>query len=114
MNASAVTSTEPSLLTAQFLVWVADRPRTYVETMEAWRTTCPRMTVWEDAVSAGLVRLEGAGAMTDARVILTPQGRAALGVWSRHHCGGERAAFALNLVRHSGTRAQRVFGIHNR
>lgn len=66
-------------LTRQFLAWVADRPRTYAETMEAWRTTCPRMTVWEDAVSAGLVRLDGGGAMKDARVSLTPQGRARLG-----------------------------------
>jgi hypothetical protein len=39
----------------QFLAWVADRPRTYAETMEAWRTSCPRLSAWEDATTDGLV-----------------------------------------------------------
>ncbi len=65
-------------LTQQFLAWVALAPRTYGDTMEAWRTTCPRMTVWEDAVSEGLVRLENGGAMKDAKVVLTPRGQQAL------------------------------------
>ena len=42
----------------QFLAWVADRPRTYAQTMEAWRSTCPRLSVWEDAIIEGLVRIE--------------------------------------------------------
>ena len=67
-----------SALAQQFLAWVELSPRTYGDAMEAWRTTCPRMTVWEDAVSARFVRLENGGAMRDARVVLTPQGRAAL------------------------------------
>ena len=29
-----------SLLTVQFLTWLADRPRTYADVMEAWRSTC--------------------------------------------------------------------------
>jgi hypothetical protein len=62
-----------SLLTLQFLAWVADRPRSYRETMEAWRSTCPMNSAWEDATIAGLVRLEGAGA-----VVLTAAGRATL------------------------------------
>ena len=37
--------------------FVADRPRPYAEVMEAWRTNCPRLTVWEDALEAGLVEL---------------------------------------------------------
>ena len=49
----------PSLIMIQFLSWVADRPRSYAETMDAWRTSCPRLSVWEDAVIADLVRLEG-------------------------------------------------------
>ena len=36
-------------LTEQFLAWVADRPRTYAEAMEAWRSSCPRLSIWEDA-----------------------------------------------------------------
>jgi hypothetical protein len=63
----------PSLLMLQFLAWVADRPRTHADVMEAWRSTCPRMTVWEDAVIDGLVRLENGGEQT---VTLTPRGRA--------------------------------------
>ena len=62
-----------ALLTLQFLAWVAEQPRTYPETMEAWRTSCPRLPVWEDATSAGWVRRERGG-----RVVLTPQGQAAL------------------------------------
>ena len=65
-------------LTEQFLIWVSSAPRTYGEAMEAWRTSCPRMTVWEDAVRDGLVRLERGGSMKEARVILTARGQAAL------------------------------------
>jgi len=64
-----------SLIMLQFLSWVADRPRTYPETMDAWRSTCPRLSVWEDAIVDGLVRIEnGAG----RPVALTRRGRAML------------------------------------
>jgi hypothetical protein len=36
--------------------WVGRRDRTYEETMAAWRTSCPRLTVWEDAAERGLVQ----------------------------------------------------------
>ena len=65
----------PSLIMIQFLSWVADRPRSYVETMDAWRTSCPRLSVWEDAVIADLVRLEGHGGRA---VKLTERGGAIL------------------------------------
>jgi hypothetical protein len=66
-------------LTRDFLAWVASRPRTYAETMEAWRTSCPRFPVWEDALGDGLVRLDGAGAgLSGTRVVLTPRGQALL------------------------------------
>ncbi len=45
------------LLTLQFLAWVGERRRSYAEAMEAWRTSCPRMPVWENAVDDELVRL---------------------------------------------------------
>ncbi len=35
--------------------WVAARPRTYAEVMDAWRTSCPRLPIWEDAVDSGFV-----------------------------------------------------------
>ena len=36
--------------------WVNREPRTYAEVIEAWRTSCPRLTVWEDAVDRGFVQ----------------------------------------------------------
>jgi len=65
-------------LTLQFLAFVADG-RSYGETMEAWRSTCPRMPIWEDAVRDGLVRIENVGAMNSSRVVLTARGKARLG-----------------------------------
>lgn len=44
-------------LTLQFLEWVAQRPRTYAQTMDAWRSTCPRLTIWEDALNDGLLEM---------------------------------------------------------
>ena len=35
--------------------WVGRKERTYCETMDAWRTSCPRLPVWEDATDRGLV-----------------------------------------------------------
>jgi hypothetical protein len=68
-------SESASLIMLQFLAWVADRPRSYTETMDAWRSTCPRLSVWEDAVIDGLVRVENGGSRS---VTLTPRGRATL------------------------------------
>ena len=35
--------------------WVARKERTYAETMDAWRTSCPKLPVWEDATGRGFV-----------------------------------------------------------
>jgi len=69
-----------SALRLELLAWVGARPRTYGETMEAWRTSCPRMPVWEEAVEAGLVEVlagDGTG-LSGATVRLTPSGLALL------------------------------------
>jgi len=60
-----------------FIAWLAPGPRPYAEVMEAWRTSCPRLTVWEDAVDRGLVARQRGG---DGRVCvgLTEVGRALL------------------------------------
>ena len=50
-----MTSDPTHALTLQMLEWISSRPRTYAEVMEAWRTTCPRLSIWEDACSAGLI-----------------------------------------------------------
>src|SRR3546814_10763424 len=47
---------EPLIL--DLVEWVAAGPRPYAEVMEAWRTSCPRLPVWEDAVERGLIRSE--------------------------------------------------------
>ena len=44
---------EPLIL--DFIEWLSREPRTYAETMDAWRTSCPRLTVWEDAMDRGFV-----------------------------------------------------------
>jgi hypothetical protein len=60
-------------------MWIAERPRTYEETMQAWRSSCPRHPVWEDACIDGLVEVvDDGGGMAASRVALTAQGRAAL------------------------------------
>jgi hypothetical protein len=73
---------DPSaLLLLQFLAWVADRPRRYAETIAAWRTSCPRLQVWEDATDGGLVALEPAASGStqgEAPVVLTAAGQAML------------------------------------
>ena len=67
-----------TLLALEFLAWVASRPRTYAGAMEAWASTCPRNSVWEDALINGLIQVESSDTMNQARVVLTPQGRAML------------------------------------
>jgi hypothetical protein len=73
-------SAPATLLTRQFLAWVARRPRSYGETREAWRSTCPLNCAWEDALAADLVRLDGGGGRVSDRspVVLTARGRALL------------------------------------
>jgi hypothetical protein len=63
----------------ELLVWVARCPRTYADVMAAWRSSCPRFTVWEDALDAGLVQIERRGETGESLIALTPHGRAALG-----------------------------------
>jgi hypothetical protein len=45
-------------LILDLLQWLANGERTYEEVMDAWRTSCPRLTVWEDANDRGLIASE--------------------------------------------------------
>ena len=45
-------------LTLQLLEWISNGPRTYAEALDAWRTSCPRLSIWEDACIAGLIDCE--------------------------------------------------------
>jgi len=42
-------------LVMDLIEFVAAQPRTYDEVIDAWRTSCPRLTVWEDAIDRGLI-----------------------------------------------------------
>lgn len=64
-------SDTPEPLILDLVAWVAEQPRPYAEVMDAWRTSCPRLPVWEDAVDRGLVRRtveSGTGSMVSATV----------------------------------------------
>ena len=63
-------------LILDLLEWIGRKDRTYQETMDAWRTSCPRLTVWEDANDRGLV--ETASANGRSLVRATPAGLALL------------------------------------
>ena len=64
-------------LTQQFLAWIDEAERTYADA-EAWRRSCPHLSIWEDAISDGLVRFQNGSGMQQSRLILTPAGRARL------------------------------------
>lgn len=67
-----------SLLMLQFLAWLAHHPRSYAETMDAWRTSCPRLSVWEDALNEGFIQIEPGEGSRPGAVTLSPQGQAVL------------------------------------
>lgn len=53
------TTLDPLIL--DLVEWIAAEPRSYGDVMDAWRTNCPRLTVWEDALERGfLIRRPGA------------------------------------------------------
>ena len=47
---------DPDVLVLDFVEWIAASPRRYCDVMEAWKTSCPRLTIWEDAIDQGLVQ----------------------------------------------------------
>mgnify|MGYP006915256017 CR=1 FL=1 len=66
----------PEALVLDLVEWVARAPRTYRETMDVWRTSCPRLPVWEDATDRGLVEAVFDAGETHVRP--TREGRAYL------------------------------------
>jgi hypothetical protein len=63
----------PDPLVFDLVEWIAKKPRSYAEVIDAWRTSCPRLTVWEDAVDRGLVKREAAPGQA-TRVVVTASG----------------------------------------
>jgi len=70
-----MTNLDPLIL--DFLEWLASEPRSYAEVMEAWRTSCPRLTVWEDTIDRGFV-VRNPRPGQSAVIDLTNEGRAFL------------------------------------
>jgi hypothetical protein len=68
-------------LTIQLLEWISNHPRTYAEALEAWRTSCPRLSIWEDACIAGLIDCE-----PNSRIVsVSHKGQMALHLRSQQH-----------------------------
>jgi hypothetical protein len=65
------------LLVRQLLEWIASRPRSYDEAIDAWRSNCPRLAVWDDALSEGLIQVVRNG-REGSQVALTSRGAALL------------------------------------
>jgi hypothetical protein len=45
-------------LVLDFVEWIARAPRVYSDVVETWKTSCPRLTIWEDAADRGYVTRE--------------------------------------------------------
>lgn len=69
-------------LVLDLVAWIAEKPRGYGEAMDAWHTSCPRLTIWEDAAEAGYVeRVARPG--DEALVVATESGRRLLAAHGR-------------------------------
>ena len=82
---------EPLIL--DLLEWISPHPRPYAEVLEAWRTSCPRLPVWEEANKRGFVdhlheqgqaalvtvSRQGLAHLAAHRTNSTPQGTVAVG-----------------------------------
>ena len=68
-----IADTVVEALILDLLDWLTKRDRTYEEVMEAWRTSCPRLPVWEEANDRGLVVKENVNGCCVVRV--TSSGR---------------------------------------
>ena len=74
---------EPLIL--DLLEWISREPRPYAEVIDAWRTSCPRLPVWEEANARGFLERQHVQGGA-ARIHLSALGRA--------HLEAHRAAVA--------------------
>ena len=56
-------------LILDLLEWIGSSQKPYAEVMDAWKTSCPRLTVWEDANELGYIARQGNS------VALSPAGK---------------------------------------
>ena len=73
-------------LVLDLLEWIGPASKPYAEVMDAWRTSCPRLPVWEQANELGLIA-RGHDVGTGAFVAVSPEGCAFL---SRHRPQAQR------------------------
>ncbi len=71
-----MSDTTVDALIVDLLNWLATDERTYQEVIEAWRTSCPKLPVWEDARDRGFVAQENFNGREI--VMITPAGLAFL------------------------------------
>ena len=64
-------------LILDLLDWIGSDSRPYTEVMDAWRTSCPRLPVWEEANERGFVSRQHQGTL-GTFVAVTPLGMAYL------------------------------------
>jgi hypothetical protein len=64
-------------LVLDLLEWLEPAPRPYAEVMEAWRTSCPRLPVWEEANARGFLERRR-DATSGVLITVSPRGRAHL------------------------------------
>lgn len=59
-------------LILDLLEWIGPSPRRYVEVLGAWRTSCPRLPIWEEATDRGFIERHhtaGGGALVSVSAI---------------------------------------------
>ena len=61
-------------LVVDLVEWVAREPRSYAEVFDTWRTSCPRLPVWEEACDRSLVARRSSANGT-AIVVVTEAGQ---------------------------------------
>ena len=75
---------EADPLVLDFVEWIAREPRAYAEVIGAWKTSCPRLTIWEDAADRGYVARETVAGL-GLVLTVTEEGRKVLRRHGRPH-----------------------------
>lgn len=100
----AMTDTVENLI-LDLIEWLNRGERSYRETMDAWRTSCPRLTVWEDANERGFVETLSAGGRATVRA--TAEGLAFLEERrSGHSCLGAKSLVGARATAENGTKTR--------
>jgi hypothetical protein len=73
MRRKVMMTTTTDALVLDLVEWIGREPRLYSEVIETWRTSCPRLTVWEDAVDRGYVTRQPVAGQ-GVRVAITDRG----------------------------------------